>query len=268
MRGWRLHLAVAVMASGFCALGGSRPASQAAPFWMSPIPARHAGTIAALGTGQSTNWSGYNQGFLEKGTPFMSVSGQFNVPTATRHNGAAGTSSVWVGIGGGCLESTCLLVDPTLIQAGTNSEVDANGVASYSTWWEIIPLPQITTPLAVTPGQRVQVDINQLVPEVWTITITNLSSSQVFTTTVPYPSSYGTAEWIVETPTLISTSGVGLASMPNLDTVSFSNATVNGGNPGLIPDEAIFLCVNHQVVAAPSSPGSNSFSVSTYPGSC
>src|SRR2546423_14379930 len=119
MKGRRLHLAVAVLASGLCALGGSRPASQPAPFWMSPNPARHAGTIVTLGAGQSTNWSGYNQGFLEKAELFISVSSQFNGPAERQDTpGQAESISVWVGIVGCWLETKGRHSDPPADQAG------------------------------------------------------------------------------------------------------------------------------------------------------
>lgn len=136
---------------------------------------------------------------------------------------------------------------------------------------EIIPLPSITATLSVGPGQRVHVEIGELVPEIWTITIQNLSSGQSFSMTVPYPSTYATAEWILETPTVISSdSGVGLASMPNVHGAHFSNATVNGVNPGLVSSEAIQLvATTGQVIATPSAPsGGNAFSVCTYSSSC
>lgn len=266
-RPWeRIGLAAVTVTLTLIAVGDARPVTAKAPFWLSPVARRHADVIASLGAGQSTNWSGYNQGFLEKLTPFMSVSGIWKVPAAAQHGSGAQNSSAWVGIGGGCLDTSCLLTDPTLIQAGTNSDIDADGTQHYSTWWEIIPLPQINTPVAVSPNQFVQVDIHQLVPEVWTISLTNLSTGDNFTTTVPYPSTYGTVEWILETPTLIGTDGVGLASMPSLGTVPFSSARANGADPNLVPDEAIVLCVNGEILAAPSAPGSDSFSVTTYPG--
>ena len=266
----RLGLAVGMVAVGLCAFGDSRPATSAAPFWLSPLASKHAGVIAVLGANQSSNWGGYNQGLLEKSALMTSVSGQWNVPTATQHTpGRSESSAAWIGIGGGCMETSCLLTDPTLIQAGTNSEVDADGTDHYSTWWEIIPLPQITTPLAVGRGQSVQVDISQVLPEIWSITIKNLSSGESFTTTVPYASIYGTAEWILETPLLIGTEGVGTSAMPDLDPVFFTNARVNGVSPNFVPAEQIFLCSNGHVLAAPSAPlTADSFSVSTYQGGC
>jgi peptidase A4-like protein len=231
-----------------------------------PIAAK----IVSLGANQSSNWSGYNQGVLEKGSPFTSVSGTWTVPTATQHvAGRAESSSVWVGVGGGCMEETCLLTDPTLIQAGTEQDVDEAGNASYSAWWEIIPLPSLATSLRVAPGDVMNVAITQTLPEVWKIDIHNRTSGQSFTTTVPYPSAFGTAEWIVETPIVVSTTGAGFAGMPDLSTVLFSEATANGANPNLNSAEALQLVQNGEVIATPSAPsGGDSFRVCTYSSGC
>jgi peptidase A4-like protein len=229
------------------------------------------GAHAGLNMSQSNNWSGYNKGVLETGTPFQSISGTWVVPTATAHKkGEDEFSSTWVGIGGGCLDTSCLATDETLIQAGTEQDVAADGTASYSTWFELIPAPSISTPLAVRPGDTVKVDIGQTVPEVWTITITDVSSGQNFTTTVPYPSTYGTAEWVEETPLLIGTNA-GFSAMPNLGNVQFSGATVNGANAGLQSAEAIQLVdPNGTVLATPSAPNAtrDGFTDCTYATTC
>jgi hypothetical protein len=229
------------------------------------------GAHLGLNMSQSNNWSGYNKGVLETGTPFQSISGSWVVPTASAHKkGEDEYSSSWVGIGGGCLDTSCLATDNTLIQAGTEQDVAADGTASYSTWYELIPAPSISTPLAVHPGDTVKVDIGQAVPEVWNITITDVTTGQNFTTTVPYPSTYGTAEWVEETPLLLGTNA-GFSAMPNLGTVQFSGATVNGANAGLQSAEAIQLVdPNGQVLATPSAPNStrDGFSDCTYSSSC
>ena len=262
--------AIGVLAIG--AAGASRPNSVAAADAASGrFHGRQQGTILTLGANQSSNWSGYNQGLLEKGTLFNSVSGTWVVPTATQRTaGQPESSSVWIGIGGGCLESTCLLTDPTLIQVGTEQDVDGSGNPTYFAWWEIIPLPSLQTSLPVAPGQQITASISQIIPELWQIQIRNDSTGQSFSTTIPYPSTFGTVEWIVETPLVISTdSAAGLASMPNLGNVSFSSLKVNGGNPQLSPDEALDLVQNGQLIAEPSAPsGGNSFSVCVYPPNC
>jgi hypothetical protein len=225
----------------------------------------------ALSDSQSSNWSGYNQGILDTDTPVSSISGQWVVPTATAHTaGQAEDSATWVGIGGGCLESSCTLTDETLIQAGTEQSVAANGTASYDAWWEIIPVPEIESTIAVHPGDVIDCSISSTVPGVWTITLNDTTDGQSFTETVPYPSDESTAEWIEETPTEIGTSGAATASLPNLTTVQFSEAAVNGANANLAADQAVQLTDSSGApLATPSAPvGGNAFDDCAYASTC
>ena len=84
---------------------------------------------AHANTNQSSNWFGYSQGALEQGDKlFNSVSGNWTVPTATQHSaGQAEDSSDWIGIGGGCIDSSCTATDSTLIQTGTEQDVSTTG---------------------------------------------------------------------------------------------------------------------------------------------
>src|SRR5437763_3135685 len=122
--------------------GALAPAASASPF--DPAGAlriaKHA--HAQLNTNQSTNWFGYNAGTLERGALFNSVSADWTVPTATQHAASqAESSATWIGIGGGCLDAGCGLNDATLIQTGTEQDVDSSGHATYSAWWELVPVP-------------------------------------------------------------------------------------------------------------------------------
>jgi Peptidase A4 family len=209
-----------------------------------------------LADSQSSNWSGYNEGVLDTETLTSSISAQWVVPTATQHTpGQAEDSATWIGIGGGCLQSSCTATDNTLIQAGTEQDVSASGQATYDAWYEIIPVPEIASTIAVNPGDVITCSISQLVPGIWTITLNDATDGQGFTQTVPYTSDESTAEWIEETPTEIGTSGTGLAALPNLTTVQFSKATVNGASAGLQADQALQLIdSNGNPIATPSAP--------------
>ena len=115
--------------------------------------------------------------------------------------------------------------------------------------------------------------IAEVVPNsnVWTMSLQNLTTGQSWSQTVPYSSTHDTAEWIVETPLLISSSGASFTSMPNLSTVNFDLGTVNGANPGLVPSEEIQLVDNNgRPVATPSAPDAEAdgFNVCTYAASC
>jgi len=236
---------------------------------------RYHGVIQVKGVhdnaSQSSNWSGYNEGVLSTGTPVSSISGTWVVPTATQHTaGQAENSATWIGIGGGCLDTGCTATDSTLIQAGTEQDVAADGTASYSAWWEIIPAPSISTSITVHPGDTINCSISYTVPEVWTISLTDVTDGQGFTQTVPYPSDESTAEWIEETPTEIGTSGTGLAALPNLGSVQFTNASVNGSSANLqAADEVQLIDSNGDVIADPSAPvGGSAFDDCTWATSC
>jgi hypothetical protein len=239
---------------------------------VSPAPSSGSATTAA---NQSNNWSGYNQGTLEQGgTLFHAIGAQWTVPTARQHtSGQAEYSSDWIGIGGGCIDAGCVFTDPTLIQTGTEQDVGANGSASYSAWWEVIPGPSLTiTSMSIHPGDRMSASIVETLPgsEVWTITISDLTNGQSYTRTVPYTSSHATAEWIQETPLILGT-GAGFAALPNLTSPQFDHATVNGSPAKLKPSEQIQLIDSSgKVIGAPSSPDPDidGFNVCTWASAC
>lgn len=237
------------------------------------LPGHH--TIVAFNASSSNNWSGYNKGALETGTPtlFSQVSSDWTVPTATQATpGQAEFSSTWIGIGGGCLDSTCLVTDNTLIQTGTEQDVAANGAPTYSAWYELIPAPSIQVSLAVRPGDRMHADIREVIAgsNVWTIGLANKTTGLSFTTTVPYSSTKGTAEWIEETPLLIGTNA-GFSAMPNLSAANFDNSLANGVGAALNPREQINLVTSAGAsIATPSAPDveADGFNVCTFATTC
>jgi hypothetical protein len=226
-------------------------------------------------TNQSSNWFGYNQGSLEKGgTLFSSITGDWTVPTATQHTaGQAEDSSDWIGIGGGCVDAGCTVGDNTLIQTGTEQDVDANGNTSYSAWWELVPAPSISiTNMTISPGDHMHASLSEVVTgsNLWTITLQDVTRGETFTQTVPYSSTHLTAEWIEETPLLLGTNA-GFASLPNLSNPAFSAATVNGQSAGLNAAEEIDLIdSNGNVIGTPSAPNAaaNGFDACTWATTC
>jgi hypothetical protein len=229
---------------------------------------------AKANANQSTNWFGYNQGTLEQGSKqFHSISGDWTVPTATQHTaGQEESSSDWIGIGGGCIDANCTVTDNTLIQTGTEQDVDASGRASYSAWYELIPAPSIGVSLPVSAGDHMHADITETVSgaNVWKITLQNVTRGQTFTTTVPYGSTHATAEWIEETPLLIGTNA-GLASLPNLTSPRFDVSKSNGAGAGLKASEEMVLTdSNGKVIGTPSAPDAQAdgFNACTWATSC
>jgi hypothetical protein len=241
----------------------------------SPSPSRAtARPIVVVAANQSFNWSGYVQGSIEKGTTFHSIAATWLVPTATPHrSGEAEYSSSWIGIGGGCLNTACTLTDATLIQAGVGHDIDATGKTDYYAWWEAIPAPLVRTTLPVHPGDRVGVAIfEHRLPEIWTIAIVNVTTRRVFTMTLPYPSTHGSAEWVIETPVVISEKGAAsVGPMPNLSVVRFDFARVNGASPDFVAAERIELVdLDLRPIASPSLPDAqgDGFNDCTYATTC
>ncbi len=254
------------------------PASSAGSASPSHRPAIYHRPIIAIGANQSSNWSGYNQGYLEQNQKqFNSVSGTWHVPTATPHKqGEAEYSSSWVGIGGGCVDKDCQITDGTLIQAGTEQDVGTDGSAAYSAWWEIIPEPATTiTSLTIHAGDTMFVSIteNPAGSEMWDIVVKDVTTGKQFTTSTPYPSSYATVEWIEETPVVVDDQGnVTVGPLPSLSTVKFAKARDDGKAAKLVASEAIQLVDPNtsEVLATPSDPNrkGTKFHVCTYATTC
>jgi hypothetical protein len=230
------------------------------------------GPHGALNAGQGNNWFGYNQGALESGGGlFHSIAGNWTVPQARQHvKGHAEDSSDWIGIGGGCVNSGCGLSDSTLIQTGTEQDVNAQGASSYSAWWEVIPGPSVSIALKVRPGDRMHASITQLLPELWKITLQDLTTRKSHTLRVPYSSTQDSAEWIEETP-LILGANAGFAALPQLSSPNFDHATVNGSAAHLKPAQAIDLINSSgRTIAVPSAPDPDrdGFNACTWARSC
>lgn len=260
--------ALALALAPGCARAGATPRAAAV---------RSHRPIVVVGANQSSNWGGYNQGTIEKGGKvFSSISGTWNVPTATPHkSGEAEYSSTWIGIGGGCVDASCDVGDSTLIQAGTEQDVTKSGSATYSAWYELIPAPSITIPsVPVKAGDKITTTISELAPgsEVWTITLKNVTTGKSFSTTVPYSSTHATAEWIEETPVVFSSNGgVTIGPLPKLSKVTFDKATTNGAAASLVASEEIQLVdLKGAVLVTPSAPDpqKDGFNVCTYSTTC
>jgi Peptidase A4 family len=277
----KLHQGLSGAARGFAMLGLCLPlATMASGATAGALShgvvhvVRHAG--GAVNTNQSSNWSGYNIGAdypqVTTGTLFTSISGQWTVPKATQHtSGQAEDSATWIGIGGGCVNDDCDVSDDTLIQAGTEQDVNKKGKASYGAWWEIIPETETAVTLAVSAGNKIAVSINETsTPGDWSIVIKNLTTHKQFSTTQEYSSSEDTVEWIEETPLEIGTTGTGIAAMPNLSTVHFVDATYNGANPKFQTIDEMQLDNSSMIEATPSAPGPNlnSFNDCTWASHC
>ena len=271
---------VALVLSGAAFVpAGARPAVAAVRF--------HSHPIAALNANQSNNWSGYNQGQIERGNAgFHSVTGDWTVPKASAHRQfEQEASSSWIGIGGGCVDAQCNQTDNTLIQTGTEQDVVWDPTqtpatqSQYSAWYELIPdqaTPIPSSSLPVKAGDQFHADIheNGNGSGKWTITLSNVTQAKSFSINVNYTSTYATAEWIEEAPIVVSVypPAAGFAPLPDLTPVHFDTATANGSNAALKPSEQVQMVdlLTGNVTATPSGvdPDADGFNVCTYSTTC
>jgi hypothetical protein len=185
-------------------------------------------------TASSANWAGYVVGGSSSGTKFKSVSGSWVVPTAKCSSGQ-GDSSFWVGIGGSGSSDT-----QALEQDGTEVDCNADGSASYSAWYEMVPSPPVKVDMAVHPGDhisaKVTVDGTNVTMSLHNST-TGGSYEKTFQMSNPDTSS---AEWIAEAPSQCSGDLSSCTPLPLADfgTVQFSgaSATTTDGHTGTISD--------------------------------
>ena len=265
----RFVFAISVAAISLATFPGHAAGPVAYSIARPDLPFHPGRVITTASARQSTNWAGYNLGFLPDGHKlFTQVSGTWTVPTPSLHAAENEYSVNWVGIGGGCVDASCLSTDPTLIQAGSAQYIDSSGTRTYFAWWEIIPGPilQIAN-FAVRPGDRMYADLHLVVSlsNVWAITVKNLTTGQTYTTTVPYSSAYLTAEWIEERPSV----GGLPAPLPSLTNPRFNDARVNGAAAHLSPAQSMDMADTSRL-ATPSNPDpdANGFNVCTYTTSC
>jgi hypothetical protein len=193
----------------------------------------------------SSNWSGY----AATGGPFTSSSANWTQPTATC--GATATySSFWVGIDGDG--------SGTVEQTGTSADC-SGGVAKYYAWYEMYPKFPTNLSLAIRPGDSMSASVTTNGNGSFTLTITNNTTHQSFTTTQRSKrASLFSAEAIAEAP---SSSG-GVLPLTNFGTVNFSAATANGSAIGNFNPDRIDMASGGVTKATTSAlSGGTSFSV-------
>ena len=211
--------------TGWPALGHFNSAAADRP---QPAPEHRVPTLGphisgTTDTTESTNWSGY----VDTGTTFSGVGGEWTVPSVDP-SGVLAASSQWIGIDGA--------TNTSLIQTGT-SEITQNGGTQYFAWYEILPAASIPIGL-VSPGDDMQATIIENSPGLWTITIADNTSQNLFSQQFAYSGPASSAEWIVEDPTINGTQ----PPLANFGTTPFSNLGVSGTDvnaTGLTPIDMI-----------------------------
>ncbi|MDQ1700586.1 MAG: hypothetical protein QOG34_2449 [Frankiaceae bacterium] len=199
-------------------------------------PAIHAKAISSAGWA-SSNWSGY-----AKTGSYTSATAHWVVPSVSATSGAS-YSSAWVGIDG--------YNNSSLIQTGTESDY-YSGAAHYNAWWEILPAPETSiNSMTIHPGDVMTASITKNSGTSWSITISDTTTGQSFSTTQNYTGPGTSVEWIEEAPTVGGRQAT-LAHYSSPDT--FDPGTANGGNPGLTAADSGVMVQKQRQVSTPSVP--------------
>ena len=188
----------------------------------------------------SSNWSGYVlPKFLTK-HHYMIAQATWTVPTVTFHNIEAASSS-WIGIGGFCTSKKCNQVDESLIQLGTEQDALSDTASDYYAWYEMLPDFAIPTSLGVSPGDVITASLSCagdcLSTQVWTLSMTNETTSQSWTQDFDYPSANLSLEVIEEAPT----GGGGVLPLANFGKATFSNTTSSSMSVNFSKGDSIVL---------------------------
>ncbi|WP_206885789.1 G1 family glutamic endopeptidase [Alicyclobacillus mali (ex Roth et al. 2021)] len=208
---------------------------------LSPNTAPKPNSIQASSFGWSaSNWSGY----AVTGSTYNDITGNWIVPAVSPSKKNTYSSS-WIGIDG--------FNNSDLIQTGTEQDY-VNGHAQYDAWWEILPAPEtVISSMTIAPGDHMSAHIHNNGNGTWTITLTDVTRNETFSTTQSYSGPGSSAEWIQEAPEI----GGRIATLANYGETTFDPGTVNGGNPGLTMSDGGYMVQNNAVVSVPSAPDSD-----------
>ncbi len=180
----------------------------------------------------SKNWGGYaaETNFTTPVSDSVSaVGGSWTVPltTASANTASHFTAAVqWVGIDGYVADLA------TLEQIGTECTIQGSGKASYTAWFEMVPLGFGLTTITkdnngaaftVSPGDSITASVQYSPtghPGQFALSITDSTSGHTFTTYQTNNNAMReSAEWIVEAPTVSST----IVPLPTIGSVPFTD---------------------------------------------
>ncbi|HWE73535.1 MAG TPA: G1 family glutamic endopeptidase [Stellaceae bacterium] len=207
----------------------------------------------------SSNWAGYAVANFQTGQTYHAATLTWQVAPIsfgqTLSEDSDEYAASWVGIGGYCTNASCTTGDPSLIQLGTQSEVTADGVATYSAWLEMLPKPPVAIPIKIHAGDVVTASLQCTArcsekKQAWTLSMTNLSSGKSWSDSFPYTSSQLSVEWIEEAPVI-----GGVLPLANFGVAPFGTAGANGTAPILtFADNGIAMADPWGQIAVPSEP--------------
>lgn len=235
----RVFAAASVVGTG-AVVAGLPAGSAAGPAIFHHPRIRVAGSGNKAAGWASSNWSGY----ALTGSGYSSVTAHWVVQAVSRSHKAT-YSSEWVGIDG--------FSNSSLIQTGTESDY-YNGAEHYDAWWEILPAAETVIPsIVVSPGDQMSAKITKGSGSSWTITISDMSRNETFSTVQTYTGPQTSAEWIEEAPSV----GGRIAPLANYGQTTFDPGTVNGINPGLTASDGGVMIQKGIQVSTDSNPDSD-----------
>jgi Peptidase A4 family len=137
-------------------------------------------------------WAGYV--VRGAGTSFDQATASWTQPRVVC-NRPGSSVAIWTGLGGARAGSRALE------QVGTSADCSDRGLVSHSAWYQLFPAPPVDLPVAVQPGDMVQVSIT-VASRLVLVEFTNVSTGVTFSTEVSMRGEAETdsAEWIVEAP--------------------------------------------------------------------
>jgi hypothetical protein len=219
-----LSAALGLSIGAWCALTAA-----AAPAHHHPGDADHVAKVASSPVRvpppatRNPSWSGEAAWASENGTAsFDDVTGAWVQP-AVAPSSSPQYADTWVGVDG---------YDGKLLQAGTSAEA-LDGGTSYVPWfvaWNGAPSGMTVIDEPVAPGDHMHVAIERHATGTWSVDLVDGTAGWTWSTSVTYPATGATAEWIEEAP--------GTWSTPTRDqvladygSVSFTTVRANGVAP-------------------------------------
>ncbi|MEA2256752.1 MAG: hypothetical protein QOG35_2797 [Solirubrobacteraceae bacterium] len=188
-------------------------------------------TGARAATVSSSNWAGYAAS--RAGVRYQRISATWVQPATSCSGGRRTASAYWVGIGGYHTSSRALE------QVGTAADCSANGTASYSAWYELVPAASLPTRMTIAPGDTISASVT-VTGHLVRVFIADRTRRTVFTRRLQADRVEVTsAEWIVEAPSVCGgVGGCSLHPLANFGTAAFANAraTSTTGHAGPIAD--------------------------------
>lgn len=191
----------------------------------------------------SFNWSGYVLPNFQTGEEYTSAQGTWVVPTVVGNRQFSVTSN-WVGIGGYCKNAKCRKGDRTLIQLGTAGEAQ-NSQTAYFAWYEVLPKVSKMTTLSVNPLDVVRASLSCNPcsgKQVWTLSMTNVTTGDNWSKVVKYQSSKLSVEWIQEAPSGRN----GIFPLADFGTSTFDLSMANDLSADLSAGDSIVMIDPHK----------------------